>query len=345
MGLSNYRTGIRSIDKQIVELLKEIPSNDLDLIAELLVSGIRLGLEDVDRGELKLTNSALKELRHSFGVFAPYRSERKATLFGSARISTGDPAYVSAREFGAAMAQKGWMVMTGAGPGIMAAGLEGAGKERSFGINIKLPFESSANEFIADDPKLINFKYFFTRKVIFMKETHGYALLPGGFGTMDEAFELLTLMQTGKSPLTPVVLLDPPGSTYWDRWIDFVRLELLDGGLISEDDLSLVHVCKDPEAAADHLCHFYSSYHSMRYVKGRLIIRLNRDVSDDELVSLNNCFSDLLTSGVIEKTDPDESEIKDSDFLDLDRIALRYNRSSQSRLRLFLDAINDYGVK
>ncbi len=159
MNLSNYRTGVQSLDLQIVELLKELPSEDADLIAELLVSGVRLSLEDVNRGELKLTNSALKELRHSFSVFAPYRSERKATLFGSARISAGDPAYVSAREFGAAMAQKGWMVMTGAGPGIMAAGLEGAGKERSFGINIKLPFESSANEFIADDPKLINFKY------------------------------------------------------------------------------------------------------------------------------------------------------------------------------------------
>jgi len=345
MALSNYRTGVQSIDNQIAELLKEVPSEDLDLIAELLVSGIRLGLEDVNRGELKLTNSALKELRHSFSVFAPYRSERKATLFGSARISAGDPAYASAREFGAAMAERGWMVMTGAGPGIMAAGLEGAGKERSFGINIKLPFESSANEFIADDPKLINFKYFFTRKVIFMKETHGYALLPGGFGTMDEAFELLTLMQTGKSPLNPVVLLDPPGSTYWDRWINFVRLELLDGGLISENDLSLVHVCKDPEVAADHLCHFYSSYHSMRYVRDRLIIRLNRPVSDDELISLNHSFGDLLTSGAIEKTGPDPSEVEDSDFLSLNRIAFQYNQSSQSRLRLLIDAINDYDIK
>ena len=160
-------------DQKIIELLEEVPTDDLDLIAELLVSGVRLGLEDVNRGELKLTNSALKELRHSFSVFAPYRSERKATLFGSARIAAGDPAYISAREFGAAMAERGWMVMTGAGPGIMAAGLEGAGTDRSFGINITLPFESSANEFIADDPKLINFKYFFTRKVIFMKETHG----------------------------------------------------------------------------------------------------------------------------------------------------------------------------
>ncbi|HJP16328.1 MAG TPA: TIGR00730 family Rossman fold protein [Acidimicrobiales bacterium] len=345
MNLSNYRTGVQSLDLQIVELLKELPSEDADLIAELLVSGVRLSLEDVNRGELKLTNSALKELRHSFSVFAPYRSERKATLFGSARISAGDPAYVSAREFGAAMAQKGWMVMTGAGPGIMAAGLEGAGKERSFGINIKLPFESSANEFIADDPKLINFKYFFTRKVIFMKETHGYALLPGGFGTMDEAFELLTLMQTGKSPLTPVVLLDPPGSTYWDRWIDFVRLELLDGGLISENDLSLMHVYKDPEAAADHLCHFYSTYHSMRYAKDRLIIRLNRAVSDNELASLNLSFSDLLLSGSIERISPDQSEVKDSDFLGLDRIAFRYNQSSQSRLRLLIDSLNDYAIK
>ena len=345
MELSNYRTGVESIDKKILDLLKEVPTDDLDLIAELLVSGIRLGLEDVNRGELKLTNSALKELRHSFNVFAPYRTERKATLFGSARIAAGDPAYISAREFGAAMAERDWMVMTGAGPVIMAAGLEGAGKDRSFGINIKLPFESSANEFIADDPKLINFKYFFTRKVIFMKETHGYALLPGGFGTMDEAFELLTLMQTGKSPLTPVVLLDPPGSTYWDRWLDFVRLELLDGGLISENDLSLIHISKDPQAAADHLCHFYSSYHSMRYVKDRLVIRLNRTIGDEELLSLNSSFEDLLTSGSIERSAPSESEIEDSDFLDLARIMFRYNQSSQSRLRLLIDEINNYGTK
>ena len=234
--------------------------------------------------------------------------------------------------------------MTGAGPGIMAAGLEGAGTDRSFGINITLPFESSANEFIADDPKLINFKYFFTRKVIFMKETHGYALLPGGFGTMDEAFELMTLMQTGKSPLTPVVLLDPPDSTYWDRWLDFVRLELLNGGLISENDLSLVHIFKDPQAAVDHICHFYSSYHSMRYVKDRLVIRLNRTIDDEELLLLNSAFSDILVSGSIERCDPTGSEIEDSDFLDLERITFRYNRSSQSRLRLLIDEINNYEV-
>lgn len=344
MNLSNYRTGVASIDQKIIELLEEVPTDDLDLVAELLVSGVRLGLEDVNRGELKLTNSALKELRHSFSVFAPYRSERKATLFGSARIAPGDPAYISAREFGAAMAERGWMVMTGAGPGIMAAGLEGAGTDRSFGINITLPFESSANEFIADDPKLINFKYFFTRKVIFMKETHGYALLPGGFGTMDEAFELLTLMQTGKSPLTPVVLLDPPDSTYWDRWLDFVRLELLNGGLISENDLSLVHIFKDPQAAADHICHFYSSYHSMRYVRDRLVIRLNRTIDDEELLLLNSAFSDILVSGSIERCDPTGSEIEDSDFLDLERITFRHNRSSQSRLRLLIDEINNYEV-
>ena len=162
---------------------------------------------------------------------------------------------------------------------------------------------------------------------------------------MDEAFELLTLMQTGKSPLTPVVLLDPPGSTYWDRWLDFVRLELLDGGLISENDLSLIHISKDPQAAADHLCHFYSSYHSMRYVKDRLVIRLNRTIGDEELLSLNSSFEDLLTSGSIERSAPSESEIEDSDFLDLARIMFRYNQSSQSRLRLLIDEINNYGTK
>jgi len=193
----------------------------------MVVSALRLGLEDVDRADLKLVNAALKELRYAFHVFAPYRGIPKCTIFGSARIKPGDPAYECAKQFGAQMAERDWMVMTGAGPGIMAAGLEGAGAENSFGINIMLPFEASANEVIADDPKLINFRYFFTRKVTFMKESQGYAILPGGFGTMDEAFELLTLMQTGKTFLAPVVLLDPVGSTYWERWRQFVVDELL----------------------------------------------------------------------------------------------------------------------
>ena len=340
--LRHYRTGDDGLD-DLIEALATAGgrTTDLDLIAELLVTSTRLGRENVDRGELKLVNSALKELRHAFAVFAPYRHVRKATVFGSARIRDGDPAYLAAREFGAAMAGHGWMLITGAGPGIMAAGLEGAGTDNSFGVNILLPFESEANEFIANDPKLVNFRYFFTRKVMFMKESHGYALLPGGFGTMDEAFELLTLMQTGKSALAPVVLLDPPGSTYWEHWQDFVRQELEAGGLISTADRALVYATDDPVAAAEHVRHFYAPYHSMRYVGGRLILRLERRIDDDELRYLNAEFADILEDGRIQRCEASPAEIRDGDEVDRPRLALRFDRHAHARLRLFIDALND----
>ena len=314
---------------------------DTDLVYEMVVSALRMGLEDVDRADRKLVNAALKELRYAFHVFAPYRTIPKATIFGSARIQPGDPAYECAKQLGAAMAERDWMVMTGAGPGIMAAGLEGAGAENSFGINIMLPFEASANEVIADDPKLINFRYFFTRKVTFMKETAGYAILPGGFGTMDEAFELLTLMQTGKSSLAPVVLLDPAGSTYWERWHDFVVKELLAGGLISEADMGLVKITNSVTEAADELTRFYRTYHSSRAVGQRLVLRLKREVSDAELDALNTEFADIIEDGAIERIETTDSELRDRDHVDLPRIAFRFNRHGYARLRLLIDALNN----
>ena len=222
----------------------------------------------------------------------------------------------------------------------MAAGMEGAGADRSFGVNILLPFESEANEVITDDPKLINFRYFFTRKVMFMKESHGYALLPGGFGTMDEAFELLTLMQTGKSPIAPVVLLDPPESTYWDYWTEFVEKELVEGGLISGDDLSLVFATDDPVAAADHICGFYSTYHSMRYVGKRLVLRVQRQIGDEELADLNDGFSDLLVDGRIERAEPSRAEVADNDELALPRLVMNFDRHAHARLRQLIDRLN-----
>ncbi len=339
--LRRYRTGDAELDAAIGALAGETGrGQDLDMVAEMLVTAARLAREDVDRGELKLVNSALKELRHSFGVFAPYRGIRKAAVFGSARIRSGDPAYLSARDFGRAIADRGWMVITGAGPGIMEAGMEGAGVDRSFGVNIQLPFEAEANTVIADDPKLINFRYFFTRKVMFMKESHGYALLPGGYGTLDEAFELLTLMQTGKSPITPVVLLDPPGSTYWEHWTDFVRRELLAGNLIADTDLSLVFATDDPVAAAEHLCHFYSTYHSMRYVGRRLVMRLRRHPDDSELADLNAEFGDILEADRIERCEATDAEVADDDEVELPRISLRFDRHGHARLRQLIDALN-----
>jgi uncharacterized protein (TIGR00730 family) len=340
--LPRYRTGNATLDQDIATLIDDANLRaDTDLTFEIVVSALRLGLEDVERADLKLVNAALKELRYSFHVFAPYRDIPKCTIFGSARIQPEDPAYACAKELGAAMAEREWMVMTGAGPGIMAAGLEGAGSENSFGINIMLPFEASANEFIVDDPKLINFRYFFTRKVTFMKESHGYAILPGGFGTMDEAFELLTLMQTGKSILAPVVLLDPVGSTYWERWRDFVVTELLDDGLISPADMNLFMITSSVEDAAEELTRFYRTFHSSRAVGQRLVLRLKREISDAELRQLNTEFADIIDDGSIERITATDSEIRDDDNLDLHRIAFRFDRHGHARLRSLINVLND----
>ncbi|NNC79943.1 MAG: LOG family protein [Acidimicrobiales bacterium] len=341
--LPRYRTGKPKLDEHIAEIITEadLRGDDDDLVFEMMVTALRMGLEDVDRADKKLVNAALKELRYAFHVFGPYQGIPKCTIFGSARIKPGDPAYEAAKEFGAKMAELEWMVMTGAGPGIMAAGLEGAGAENSFGINIVLPFEASANEIIADDPKLINFRYFFTRKVTFMKESQGYAILPGGFGTMDEAFELLTLMQTGKTFLAPVVLLDPPGSTYWERWRAFVVDELLSDGLISEADMGLVFITNSVEDAANEVNRFYRTYHSSRAVGHRLVIRTKREIRDDELGALNRDFDDIIEEGAIERISATDSEIRDDDNLDLHRIAFRFNRHGYARLRLLIDALNN----
>ncbi len=339
---SRYRTGDDDLDRQIVDLLHAVDLEDRELVFEMVVTALRLSREDADRGDLKLVTAAVKELRYSFEVFAPYQDVLKCTIFGSARIKDGDPGYESARRFAAQIAARDWMVITGAGPGIMEAGHEGAGADRSFGVNIVLPFEADANPVIAGDPKLINFRYFFTRKVMFMKESHAFVLLPGGFGTMDESFELLTLIQTGKSVPAPVVLLDPPGSTYWERWYRFVEDELQGEGLISPDDLCLVRIARTVDEAVEEVCRFYRAYHSMRFVGSRLIFRLHREVGDEELAALNADFGDMIERGEIERTEPTEAERRDGDHLDLHRIAFRFDRHKWARLRRLIDRLNDH---
>src|SRR6266511_5209398 len=236
--LPRYRTGDPDLDRAVAELVEEAGADpNSDLVFEMVVSALRLARDAADRGDLKVANGALKELRYAFSVFAPYRAERKVAIFGSARTEPDDPLYDQARRLAAALAERDWMVITGAGPGIMEAGLEGAGPEQSFGVSIRLPFEATTSQFIAGDPKLINFRYFFTRKLSFVKESHGFVLLPGGFGTLDEAFELLTLVQTGKTQPAPIVLLDVPDGTYWQSWKRFVEDELMARRLISPNDL------------------------------------------------------------------------------------------------------------
>jgi len=342
--VAHYRTGHDEIDAQIVELVEAagVTDND-DLVFELIVSAVRMGRDDADRGDLKLVNAALKELRYSFLVFEPFVGVPKVSIFGSARTTREDPAYQLAHDFAQRIVTHDWMVITGAGPGIMEAGIAGAGTDRSFGVNIVLPFEQDATPLIVGDPKLINYRYFFTRKLTFMKESQAFVLLPGGFGTMDEGFELFTLMQTGRTPIVPVVLLDEPGSTYWRSWLEFVRTELGGRGLVSDDDLCLVRLTQDLDEAVEEICAFYSTYHSMRLVGRRLVLRLTRELTDDEMAGLDRDFADIVTSGRFERVSASPSEVEDDDVVDLPRIAFRFDRSSYNRLRRLIDRLNGRG--
>ncbi len=339
---SSYRfddTELRSTIAELVAAAGE-GAND-DLVAELITSALKLYRDKADRGDVKMINAAVKEMRYSMRIFSEYRRVPKVTMFGSARTEPGEPNYLLASEFARKMVQeRGWMVVTGAGPGIMQAGNEGAGTENSFGVNIRLPFEDQANPYIKGS-RLINFKYFFTRKVGFVKESHGFALFPGGFGTMDETFELLTLVQTGKSDLHPIVLLEADGTGYWQTFHDFVKRDLLGNGFISEPDLNLYKVTNDVDEAADEICNFYANYQSQRYVDGRLVLRLKQAPDTAQLAELNERFADIVTSGTIEVIEPTAPEIADDDALDAARVALRFNRRDFGRLRLLVDALND----
>jgi uncharacterized protein (TIGR00730 family) len=338
-----YSTGDEALDARIAELAATVGfSDDSPLLQEMITTCFRLARDNADRGEMKLVNAALKEFAYAFKVFKGYNNYRKVGMFGSARTMPDDPAYDVAKRFAAAIAARNWMVITGAGPGIMAAGHEGAGAERSFGAAIRLPMESEPNLFIEGDAKLINFKYFFTRKVTFLKESDGFALLPGGFGTLDEAFELLTLMQTGKSDIHPIVLLDEPGGTYWTDWLHFVEDHLLGRGLISKEDLMLMRQTETVEQAVDEIVNFYANYQSQRYVDGTLVLRLLRLPPAEELEKLALAFADILRSPRIEPVEASRREIEDGDALELKRLALDFNQSSFGRLRHLIDELNGY---
>ncbi len=310
------------------------------LVAEIKESADKLARDDATRGDMKIISRALKELRYAFKVFTPYRRRRKVTVFGSARTQPDHPTYLQAVELGRQLAENGWMVVTGAGGGIMEAAHVGAGREMSMGLNIMLPFEQDANPIISDDDKLVHLKYFFTRKLLFVKEVHGVILCPGGFGTLDEGFETLTLVQTGKRDLMPIVLLDQPGGTYWTDWIAYVQKNLLDHALVSPDDLSLVKVTHSVEEAIDEVMDFYSVYNSMRYVRGQLVLRLHNEPSEEFVARLNDEFQDLLESGRIQKVKTHPLESDDEHLADLPRLGLRFNRRSIARLRQMVDLIN-----
>ena len=268
-------------------------------VEEIKRSADGLLADGADRGDIKLLARSLAELRDAFKLLAAYRSRRKVVIFGSARTLPDDPLYRQAVAFGQAAAESGYMVITGAGPGIMEAGHLGANAKHSIGINIVLPFEQSANAVIANDEKLINLRYFFTRKLLFVKETDAIVLFPGGFGTLDEGFECLTLVQTGKASVLPIVMIDKPGGTYWSHWDRYVRNELLSGKMISEEDLSLYRITTSIQEAMREINDFYRIYHSQRYVRGQLVMRLNHLPKPEFITRLNDEFSDILISGKI----------------------------------------------
>jgi uncharacterized protein (TIGR00730 family) len=305
----------------------------LDTVATLL----ERGTEVID---LKVADSALAEMAEAFGVFQPLRRRMKVTIFGSARTEPDHPAYRQARSLAAAMSGAGWMVVTGAGPGIMAAGLEGAGRDQSVGVNIRLPHEQGANRFIAQDPKLVEMRYFFTRKLMLLKESDGFIVLPGGFGTLDEGFELLTLLQTGKAEPAPVVLLDVPGGTFWHGWSRFLAEEVEPRGLVSDDDRAFFTITDDVSVATAELLGFYRNYRSCRWVGDLLVLRMAVGPDGGQLADLNRRFGDIVTSGVIRRIDPLPPERADGDVVDLPRLALRFDRVHYGRLRQLIDAVN-----
>jgi uncharacterized protein (TIGR00730 family) len=335
-----YDLGNPELDERIRKLVADASGNEnQDLIAELVTTALKLHRDGAGRGDLKLINTAVKEMRYSNLVFSRHE-EPKVTIYGSARTPEDDPNYELTVEFARMMVEHGWGVVTGAGPGIMEAGTKGAGKEHSYGVNIRLPFETEPNRYLLPE-RTVNFKYFFTRKLGFVKESHAFVILPGGWGTLDEAFELITLFQTGKSDLHPIVLLEAEGTEYWGKVVDFMRDVQLANGLISEADLSLFLYTTSAEEAAYHIRHFYSNYHSQRYAGESLILRLRQAPNDEELEKLNADFADIVVSGRIEKVEPTPGEVKDGDALDCDRIAFVFDQHQFGRLRQLVDRLND----
>ncbi len=318
-------------------------SEHSDLLAQMITTVLKLQDEKVERGDLKILNTTLKELRWAFKVYRPYRDQRKVTVFGSARTKSSNSSFLEAKRFGKLMAGSDWMVITGGSGGIMHAGNLGAGKAHSFGANIILPCEQAANPVIEDDRKMINFKYFFTRKLIFVKESDAICLFPGGFGTLDELFEVLTLVQTGKMMPRPIVLVEPRGYAYWKDWIAFVKSAILKNKMIDAYDLHLFDIVKDAKTAREKIVHFYKNFHSMRFAGDYLVLRLKRELTVKELGLINAKFKDILTKGKIEPSIPLAGEESETQIAELPRLICYFDRRSYGRLKQMIDLINDMG--
>ena len=335
---------LESLQAELTKLIEQLPTlKHRQLIQQSLATIVRLAGSDIDRLDWKILSASLADMEQGLQLFHTYRHVRKVTIFGSARTSPESPEYLMALDFARCVTHLGFMVMTGGGGGIMQAGNEGAGRENSFGLNIRLPFEQEANPFITGDPKLINFKYFFTRKLFLLRESDAVALFPGGFGTQDEAFECMTLSQTGKFGPVPLVLIDRPGGDYWRAWSEYIHEHLVQKGLISPEDPSLYTVTDNLNVACDAITGFYQVYHSSRYVGEKLVIRLKSGLSDAGIEQLNANFSDILVTGRIEKSQALPQEAQD-ETVELPRLVLYFNQRDLGRLYQLIAVINDLGT-
>ena len=344
--LSGFSSALSTdrLRRDLLQTLDRLP--DLEngaLIAQIMDTLVRMANQEAERLDWKILSYSLLDMEEGFKSFYPYRHTRKITVFGSARTPSSQPEYQMAVAFARRVSTQGFMVMTGAGGGIMQAGNEGAGRDRSFGLNIQLPFEQGANPVIHGDRKLVDFKYFFTRKLFFLKESDAIALFPGGFGTQDEAFESLTLIQTGKAMPLPLVLVDRPGGDYWKSWDYYVRNRLLDQGLISPDDTSLYHLTDSVEDAIESIESFYRMYHSSRYVDGQLVIRLKAELCEGGIDQLNEEFGDILTKGKIREVSAFDAERGD-ETEELPRLALHFNQRSLGRLHQMIRYLGKIGI-
>lgn len=343
---SGFKTSKFQNNKNLEELALNLSKvskefENADMVQQILTTLTKLVEMNADRLDMKILSTTLKELRYAFKIFAPYRKIKKVSIFGSARTGEDDPDYHMAFKIGESLAKNEFMVITGAGEGIMKAAQGGAGAEKGFGVNIMLPFEQSANLFIEKDPKLVTFKYFFTRKLIFIKETNGVVLFPGGFGTHDEGFETLTLLQTGKCDPLPVVFVENPERPYWTKWKEFIEACLLKRGLISRDDLDLFKIVTTVEAAVEEITHFYANYHSMQFVREKLIIRLKHGVDERLLNHLNMAFKEILVAGKFEQAKAlPEEETPYPELNHLERISFQFNRRNYGRLRQLINFLN-----
>ena len=341
-----HLTGNPALDKLIQELIVQAGAgSNADIVEEIIVTALKVYADNLDRGDIKIINTSMKELRDSLKVFEPYRAIRKVAIFGSARTPKSSPDYQLAEKFGREIARKGWMVITGAASGIMHAGNEGAGRKSSFGVNIQLPFEQTANPVMLKDEKLINFKYFFTRKLMFLRESHATLLCPGGFGTHDEGFETLTLVQTGKTEPRPIVCLDAPGSTYWKEFSDFLKHQLVHGGMIHPDDMGIMYFTHDPSDAVKHITDFYKQYHSMRYIRDVLVLRIQKPLSGEQLDLLNQEFKAIVKKGkIVQSLTPFEEEKNVPYTFHLARLAFSFKKDCAVSLKRMIHRINQFAT-